>query len=158
MLNERNGLPEEFPTNPFPLGTIYLAPEVLDHARAGEILAALRRHQTGDWGECTAEDWKSNDDALIEETTIYSAYRTKRGVVFTIVTSGDRSITTIAVTRSYYRLDSNGRYTRIALWAMRCRRFWEINVRARRVRQLLSAIADIDGVDLVRRDKKTEWN
>jgi hypothetical protein len=124
------------PKRPFALGRIFVAGEVLDVAGASEIIAALHRHQTGDWGECTPSDWKWNDEALAEENTIYSAYRSKSGVRFTIVTSEDRTLTTIAAPRLYYALGESCWFMSVSLWLQRLSRRWRTFVQERRLTQL----------------------
>jgi len=111
MNDETQRFPRDMPKRPFPLGRIFVAGEVLNVAGASEIIAALHRHQTGDWGECTPSDWKWNDEALAEENTIYSACRSKTGFRFTIVTSEDRTLTTSAAPELYYALGESCWFT-----------------------------------------------
>jgi hypothetical protein len=124
------------PKRPFPLGRIFVAGEVLDVAGASEIIAALHRHQMGDWGECTPSDWKWNDEALAEENTIYSAYRSNTGVRFTIVTSEDRTVTTIAAPRLYYALGGSCWFMRVSLWLRQLSRRWRTFIQERRQTRL----------------------
>jgi hypothetical protein len=66
-----------------------------------EILAALKRHQAGDWGEVGAEDGEANDSALVEGARLLSVYRTATGIKFWIITEADRSSTTVLMPEDY---------------------------------------------------------
>ncbi|MES4792167.1 MAG: hypothetical protein C4321_03585 [Chloroflexota bacterium] len=61
----------------------------------------LRRHQCGDWGELSPDDWASNDAALVEGSQILSAYRLGTGVKLWIITEWDRSVTTLLLPEDY---------------------------------------------------------
>ena len=94
--------------SPFPLGSLYITPgaqEALadngtDPAQ-GEVRDALTRHMRGDWGEVCDEDWKENDFSLENKFRILSAYKSKAGVKFWIITEADRSATTILLPDEY---------------------------------------------------------
>lgn len=66
-----------------------------------EMYEALARHATGDWGEVCDEDKKSNDRALRTRDRLLSAYTTKNGVKFWIITEWDRSVTTVLLPDEY---------------------------------------------------------
>lgn len=66
-----------------------------------EVRAALARHARGDWGALGAEDWASNDRALVEGTRLLSAYCSQGGIRFWIISEGDRSITTVLLPEDY---------------------------------------------------------
>jgi hypothetical protein len=67
-----------------------------------EVLAALRRHETGDWGEIPAEDMTYNDIALALGESIFSLYEAKRGTIW-IITEADRAKTTVSIPREHRR-------------------------------------------------------
>ena len=84
-----------------PLGQIVITANAESQIPAIEILVALQRHSSGDWGEVCEEDRKSNDKALRDESRILSVYRTRDGVKFWIITEWDRSITTVLMPEDY---------------------------------------------------------
>ena len=49
----------------FRLGHIVATPKALESITQDDILTAIGRHQSGDWGDLDAEDRKANDVALI---------------------------------------------------------------------------------------------
>jgi hypothetical protein len=48
------------------LGQLVATPNALEHITHEDIMAALQRHVTGDWGDVCAEDKQSNDRAVVE--------------------------------------------------------------------------------------------
>jgi hypothetical protein len=89
------------PTAKFRLGQIVATPhalEVLDHT---DILGAIDRHQTGEWGEVCREDRIANDQALVNGTRLLSVYRSATGLKFWIITEADRSVTTVLMPEDY---------------------------------------------------------
>ena len=63
----------------FPLGRIVSTPNALESVPNTEILAALERHVSGDWGDLDEHDREANEQALIEGFRLLSAYRSKDG-------------------------------------------------------------------------------
>lgn len=68
-----------------------------------ELIACLRRHVSGDWGELDAHDKRANNDALNPDSPqrILSAYTLANGVKVWIITEWDRSVTTILLPEEY---------------------------------------------------------
>ena len=66
-----------------------------------DIMKALRRHLSGDWGNLSAEDKQENDFAVNNELRILSSYSSKKGVKFWIITEADRSVTTVLLPEEY---------------------------------------------------------
>jgi hypothetical protein len=58
------------------------------------ITAAVRRHLTGDWGECDEEDKRANDQSVKDGERIISVYTISGQKTF-IITEADRSVTTV---------------------------------------------------------------
>ena len=85
----------------FPLGQLVATPNALEHITQDDIMAALQRHVTGDWGDVCAEDKQSNDRAVVEGTRILSAYRAANGTKFWIISEADRSSTTVLLPADY---------------------------------------------------------
>jgi hypothetical protein len=88
------------PAPKVPLGRIVITPHAKDVLDCEDILAGIRRHEAGDWGELPPEDREANDRALIEGTRILSVYPSK-GVCFWIITEADRSATTVLMPEDY---------------------------------------------------------
>lgn len=92
---------QNIPVAKFKLGKIVATPqalEVLDHP---DILRAIVRHQSGDWGELQAEDCEANDRAVLQGTRVLSAYRSAKGVTFWLLTEADRKVTTVLLPGDY---------------------------------------------------------
>lgn len=85
----------------FPLGQVVITRGALTDVPPEEIVLALRRHALADWGEVCYEDKIANNDALEHGDRLLSAYRTRAGVKFWIITEWDRSATTILLPEDY---------------------------------------------------------
>jgi len=87
----------------FPLGQIVATPGCL------EMLAALglnptkylARHASGDWGDVCPEDKQLNDEALVENGRLLSAYDLGQGERLWIITESDRSSTCLLLPDEY---------------------------------------------------------
>jgi hypothetical protein len=85
----------------FPLGQTCTTPGALALLTHEEILAALRRHQSGDWGEVDEEDKMTNDKAVAGRDRIFSVYKSLEGTDFWVITEWDRSATTVLLPSEY---------------------------------------------------------
>ncbi len=85
----------------FRLGQTVSTPNALELIPQDEILRAVTRHQAGDWGEVTKDDWKANDRALSQGGRLLSVYRSAKGVKFYLITEADRSVTTVLLPEDY---------------------------------------------------------
>ena len=85
----------------FPLGRLVATPNALESIPNDEILAALRQHAVGDWGQMTVHDWEANDLALTDGSRLFSVYRTRAGLKFWIITEADRTSTTVLLPEDY---------------------------------------------------------
>lgn len=61
----------------------------------------LDRHARGDWGQVCGEDAEANDNALLDEGRLLSAYCTSLGVRLWVITEADRSATTVLRPEEY---------------------------------------------------------
>jgi len=84
-----------------PLGQIVATPAALGTVSQPDIVAALRRHAAGDWGDVTPDDRAANDDALKSGERILSVYRSATGTTFWVLTEADRSATTVLLPDDY---------------------------------------------------------
>jgi len=86
---------------PVPLGQTVATPAALLAITQPDIVAALRRHSAGDWGEVDAHDRAANDDALRCGERLLSVYRSANGTTFWVITEADRSVTTVLLPEDY---------------------------------------------------------
>ncbi len=86
---------------PFPLGRLVMTANAACCLSPREIRDALRRHESGDWGDLPAEDAAQNDAALCRSGgRLFSVYRAGEQK-FWIITEADRSATTILLPADY---------------------------------------------------------
>ncbi|NBV21813.1 MAG: hypothetical protein EBS05_07815 [Proteobacteria bacterium] len=85
----------------FPLGRLVATPNALEHIPNPDIMAALQRHLTGDWGDVDEHDREENELSLKEGFRRLSVYRSVKGVRFWIITEADRSATTVLLPEDY---------------------------------------------------------
>jgi hypothetical protein len=87
----------------FALGKLVATPGALDAlTTAGESPSTfLSRHLSEDWGDVDQDDWKANDQAILNETRILSAYTLSTGVKIWLITEADRSSTCILLPEEY---------------------------------------------------------
>jgi len=86
----------------FFLGRVVATPgalQALGKAGMGTV-PLLARHQSGDWGELSAEDWRANEEAIEHGWRVFSSYAVGGAVVW-IITEADRSATTILLPEEY---------------------------------------------------------
>jgi DNA primase len=83
------------------LGRLLSTPNALAKIPNHEILAAIARHQSGDWGDVDKEDWATNERALKEGTRLFSVYHSLAGLKFWLITEADRSATTVLMPEDY---------------------------------------------------------
>ncbi len=89
------------PIQLFRLGELVVTPGVLNAVPREELDAALARHAGGDLGELDEHDRMANDHALQTGLRIFSAYDSKAGIRFWIITEHDRSYTTFLLPQEY---------------------------------------------------------
>jgi hypothetical protein len=85
----------------FPTGIVVITPNALESITQDDILTAIARHQSGDWGDVCAEDRKASDEALVQRTRILSVYHAANGTKFWLITEADRSVTTVLLPEDY---------------------------------------------------------
>jgi hypothetical protein len=85
----------------FRLGRLMSTPGALERVSHGEMLRALGRHVTGDWGNVCPEDAEANEAAVHERARLLSTYTTETGERFWIITEADRSVTTVLLPEEY---------------------------------------------------------
>ena len=90
-----------YPFAKFRCGKLVITPNALEQIPREEILTGIGRHQAGDWGDGSNQDWEKNELALKRGTRLFSVYHAKSGIKFWIITEADRSVTTILLPREY---------------------------------------------------------
>jgi hypothetical protein len=84
----------------FPLGEVAVTANASVRLTTEEVLAALHRHASGDWGDLCPEDALMNDEALHHGGRLLSAYG-NGDHRFWIITEADRSVTTVLLPEDY---------------------------------------------------------
>lgn len=82
-------------------GSLYSTPGALAALTTEDMHNSLLRHLLGDWGDLDPEDKAANDQALIDEGRLFSAYHSASGTKFWIITEADRSATTVLLPSEY---------------------------------------------------------
>jgi len=79
------------------LGEVVVTKEALEAIKnAGQQPQEfLERHQNGDWGNLSSAESDENDRALVNSSYVRSVYKTTRGTKLWVLTSSDRTTTTI---------------------------------------------------------------
>lgn len=85
----------------FELGRLLMTPGVQEKIPPNEMLHALGRHVRRDWGDLDDEDRRANDLSVSDGSRLLSAYHSKEGVKFWIITESDRSATTVLLPDEY---------------------------------------------------------
>jgi len=89
------------PKPKFALGQLRITPAATDAVPPDEVLGALTRHASGDWGLLEPSDRRQNDRALASGGRLVSVYRTKNGCRFYVITDAGWLCTTILLPRDY---------------------------------------------------------
>jgi len=66
-----------------------------------DVVLALQRHHSGDWGDVDDHDRQMNDDALRTGERLVSIYKSVRDQKFYIITEWNRSVTTVLLPEDY---------------------------------------------------------
>ncbi len=85
----------------FPSGQIVITPNALSQLSPSEVLVALKRHLTGDWGDCCSEDRQANDQALESGGRVFSVYHSEDQKKFWIITEADYTLTKVLMPDDY---------------------------------------------------------
>ena len=84
----------------FSLGQTVITANASLQLATEEVLTALKRHASGDWGDLCPEDSLANDEALLHGGRLFSAYG-QGNSRFWIITEADRSVTTVLLPSDY---------------------------------------------------------
>jgi hypothetical protein len=83
------------------LGQMVITPGASDAIHPEDVLKALERHASNDWGDVCPEDKALNYQALVDGCRVLSAYTDRNQVKFWIITEADRSVTTVLLPEEY---------------------------------------------------------
>ena len=84
----------------FPLCQLAITANASLRLSTEEVMTALRRHASGDWGDLCPEDAMANEAAVQEGSRLLSAYG-QGEERFWIITEADRSATTVLLPDDY---------------------------------------------------------
>ncbi len=79
----------------FPLGRLVITPAALSGIPPEEIYHGINCHVCGLWGAVADDARAANDNALRTGSPLLSVYHTPEGMEFRVLTTGDRSTTTV---------------------------------------------------------------
>ena len=85
----------------FPLGQTVITQGALAALTTQDVVTAIQRHSSCDWGDVCPEDAELNDAALSNGSRLLSAYRSSDGTKFWVITESDRSVTTFLLPEEY---------------------------------------------------------
>lgn len=85
----------------FDLGSTYITANARNVLNPANVVVALRRHASGDWGDVCAQDAEENELSLTAGFRILSVYHDSNQVKFWIITEADRSLTTVLLPDDY---------------------------------------------------------
>ncbi len=101
-MNDRFSTPDAVGQVRFCLGQIVATPAALRLLEAHGLTAHpfLTRHARGDWGDVPADDAIANDEALIADGRLLSAYAIGNGRIW-VITEADRSSSCVLLPQEY---------------------------------------------------------
>jgi hypothetical protein len=85
----------------FPPGRVVITANAAKELSHEDIALALRRHLRGDWGELDAPNRDANERALLLGCQLLSAFSSRTGLRFWIITEPTRSATTVLLPEDY---------------------------------------------------------
>ena len=95
-------MPSAFALMPkFPLGQTVITANAKAALPELDVLMALQRHHSGDWGDVDNHDRQMNEQGLHSGGRLVSIYKSVRGQKFYIITEWDRSATTVLLPEDY---------------------------------------------------------
>lgn len=89
------------PDAKFSLGRVVMTPAALQALTPIDVVNALSRHVTGDWGDVCPEDREKNELSLRERLTVLSIYHTKSGTKYWVLTEFEIAVTTVLLPEDY---------------------------------------------------------
>lgn len=85
----------------FPPGRVVVTDNAAANLSIEDVAVALERHLRGDWGDLAAPNLQANERALLLDCRLLSAYSSRKGLRFWIITEPNRSSTTVLLPEDY---------------------------------------------------------
>ncbi len=85
----------------FDLGRLCITANAAKNLPAREVLQAVARHVSGDWGLLDPHDRQQNENALRHGSRLVSIYRSSTGQRFYVITEASREFTTVLLPEDY---------------------------------------------------------
>ena len=85
----------------FALGRLCITASAARVLPAAEVLTAITRHASGDWGLLDVHDWQQNERALREGGRLFSVYQAGNGQRFYVISESTREVTTVLLPEDY---------------------------------------------------------
>jgi len=83
------------PAPKFEMGELVITPGAMQRIDRNIVLASLRRHHVGDWGELDEEDKLVNERALQQGGRLFSVYLDQDKERFYVITESTREFTNV---------------------------------------------------------------
>ncbi|MDR3278388.1 MAG: hypothetical protein LBT12_06400 [Oscillospiraceae bacterium] len=84
------------------LGHVVVTAHANNELATDDVICALTRHASCDWGDVCDEDWERNNRAAQrKDARIFSAYHDEFDTKFWIITEWNRSYTTVLFPEDY---------------------------------------------------------
>lgn len=88
-------------TSKFALGQTVITANAKSVLPELDVVLAMQRHQSGDWGDVDNHDRQVNEDGLRNKGRLVSMYKSVPGQKFYIITEWNRSLTTVLLPEDY---------------------------------------------------------
>ena len=87
----------------FDTGFITRTPAALVALMSAQVTeySLIERHQSGDFGDLSPEDWSANERAVADGGRVFSSYRVAPDTKVWVITEADRSSTTLLLPSDY---------------------------------------------------------
>jgi len=85
----------------FTLGNLVITPAALKAGAVDDFCRAIDRHVCGNWGEALEAVRLANESALLSGGRLLSVHRFRAGLELWVMTTPDRTLTTIFLTADY---------------------------------------------------------
>lgn len=82
-------------------GQLYVTPGAAEKIPEDELIRALARHISGDWGDMCSEDVALNEERVRTLGPLHSAYVSKAGIRFWVITNGGHGSTGVLLPEEY---------------------------------------------------------
>jgi hypothetical protein len=79
----------------FNLGQTVITASAKNELHPEDVMKALKRHASGDWGDVDDHDRDENEISLNQHLRLLSVYHDRSGTKFWIITEADRSVTNV---------------------------------------------------------------